>query len=253
MGASLQIQNLRVAVGEQSLLAGVNLRLAPGEVYVLLGPNGAGKSTLARTLAGDESLRVTADKFCLNDQDLLPMTANERALAGVFVSWQNPPAITGVTVANLIRISREQLGLAASPWETRRDLLETLKVVGLDGSYADREFNVGFSGGERKKLELAQLLSLAPQLAVLDELDSGLDADAIKILAENLERVRDTQVTMLVITHRTELVKKLRCDRAGVMIRGQIVYEGDQNVIEEIEKDGYTKYFSSKYDSTADR
>jgi len=239
----LRIENLHAKVGNVEVLRGVNLELAAGEVHAIMGPNGSGKSTLAHVLAGREPYEVTG-RVLYEDRDLLAMTPEERATAGVFLAFQHPVEIPGVgnlyllrTAFNSIRRARglEELG----PVEFLGLAEEKMKLVEMDRSFMNRSVNEGFSGGEQKRNEIFQMAILEPKLAILDETDSGLDIDALRVVANGVNSLRSPERTMLVITHHQRLLEYIIPDRVHVMAGGRIVRSGGKELAVELEAHGY--------------
>lgn len=240
---SLEIKNLKVNREGKEIVLGVSLTINPGEVHVLMGPNGSGKSSLANSLMGHPKSEVVAGSVELDGEDLLALKVDARARAGLFLSMQHTPELPGVGLVSFLRAAvnakREKpIGVA----EFHGLLKETMKELGIDPSFASRTLNEGFSGGERKRMEVLQLLLLKPKYAILDETDSGLDVDALKIVVNGIEKARANGTGVLVITHYTQLVKDLRPEKVYVMVGGKIAKSGGSEIGEEIEKDGYAKY-----------
>lgn len=242
--ALLTVKILHVHARERELLHGLNLQLQPGETVVLMGPNGAGKSTLASTIAGLPSYQVSQGKIYFQNQDITSQPPEERARAGLLLTWQNPVSIPGVTISNYIRQVRDLYGASQEHrWEWRRDMLEWLSQLGFDPAVAERDFGVGFSGGEKKKLELLQILLFRPRLAILDELDSGLDADAAHVVGENLRRYQEeTGGCLLIITHTGSILNDLKINRVHVLADGQLVETGSRDLIAHIQTHGYAQW-----------
>ena len=249
--AILDVRDLSVAIEsggtteeELAILEKVSMSIGAGETHVLMGPNGAGKSTLGYTLMGNEKYNVTGGSITFDGQDLLSMNVNERARAGLFLSFQNPLEVPGVTLSNFIRSAKEQRDDARIKlWDFRKELKAKMAVLQMDESYMDRDLNVGFSGGEKKKSEILQLLMLKPKLAILDETDSGLDVDAVRTVSKGVEAYQKEQDgALLIITHSTRILESLKIDRTHVMVNGRIVAEGDGSLVDEINENGFEKY-----------
>ena len=234
----LSVRDLHVQVGEKEILHGVNLSVGTDETHVLLGPNGTGKSTLGYAITGNPAYQVTRGSITFDGEDITSMPVNERAKKGVFLSFQNPLEVPGVTLSAFIRTALEQKRLRL--WDFKKKLKETMALLSMDESYAERDLNVGFSGGEKKKAEILQMLMLEPKLAILDETDSGLDVDAVRTVSEGVRLFREkTHGSLLIITHSTRILEALRVDRTHVMENGVIVREGDAALVEEINEKGF--------------
>ena len=237
----LQVRNLSVSVEDKPILHGIDLEVRPGETHVLMGPNGAGKSTLGYTIMGSPRYEVTGGEILFKGKELLEETADQRAKDGIFLSFQNPLEVPGVTLSAFIRTALEQKsGSRIRLWDFKKKLKETMALLSMDESYAERDLNVGFSGGEKKKAEILQMLMLEPKLAILDETDSGLDVDAVRTVSEGVRLFREkTHGSLLIITHSTRILEALRVDRTHVMENGVIVREGDAALVEEINEKGF--------------
>ena len=237
----LSVRDLHVQVGEKEILHGVNLSVGTDETHVLLGPNGTGKSTLGYAITGNPAYQVTRGSITFDGEDITAMPVNERAKKGVFLSFQNPLEVPGVTLSAFICTALEQKsGSRIRLWDFKKKLKETMALLSMDESYAERDLNVGFSGGEKKKAEILQMLMLEPKLAILDETDSGLDVDAVRTVSEGVRLFREkTHGSLLIITHSTRILEALRVDRTHVMENGVIVREGDAALVEEINEKGF--------------
>ena len=240
----LTISNLYVNAGDKEILAGVDLEVGYGQTHVLMGPNGTGKSTLGLALMGSPKYEITKGNIVFDGEDITEEGANERAKKGIFLSFQNPPEVPGVTLSSFIKSALEQVtGERVKLWDYKKKLKETMDLLGMDESYAERDLNVGFSGGEKKKAEILQLLMLEPKLAILDETDSGLDVDAVRIVSSGIsEYQRRCGGSLLVITHSMGILDSLHVDRAHVMVEGRIVKTGGRELIEEVNSNGYSKW-----------
>ena len=235
----LSVRDLHVQVGEKEILHGVNISVGTDETHVLLGPNGTGKSTLGYAITGNPAYQVTRGSITFDGEDITSMPVNERAKKGVFLSFQNPLEVPGVTLSAFIRTALEQKS-GSRLWDFKKKLKETMTLLSMDESYAERDLNVGFSGGEKKKAEILQMLMLEPKLAILDETDSGLDVDAVRTVSEGVRLFREkTHGSLLIITHSTRILEALRVDRTHVMENGVIVREGDAALVEEINEKGF--------------
>jgi Fe-S cluster assembly ATP-binding protein len=240
----LEIKNLHASVGGNAILKGVDLTVAAGEVHAIMGPNGSGKSTLAQVLAGRESYEVTEGSVTYDGHDLLDLDPEDRARAGVFLAFQYPVEIPGVSNVYFLRAAlnavRSQRGEdELDPIDFLAYVREKLKVVEMDESFLQRSVNEGFSGGEKKRNEIFQMAVLDPKLAILDETDSGLDIDALKIVAAGVNAMRDPKRSMIVVTHYQRLLEYIVPDRVHVLADGKIVRSGDKSLALELEKKGY--------------
>lgn len=240
----LEIKNLHAAVDGKAILKGVNLTINDGEVHVLMGPNGSGKSTLSNVLVGNPRYEVTEGSITFNGKDLLALAPEDRAHEGVFMSFQAPTEIPGVSMTNFLRAAlnakRKYYGLEPLPaQEFLRLLREKRKLVGLDAHFMSRGVNEGFSGGERKRNEIFQMAVLEPTFSILDETDSGLDVDALRTVAEGFQSLRTPQTSALVITHYQRMLDYMRPDFVHVLADGRIVKDGDVSLGYEIEERGF--------------
>lgn len=244
----LKIENLHATVGGKEVLKGIDLTIKAGEVHAIMGPNGSGKSTLSYVLAGREGYEITAGKVIFMGQDLLAMSADERAAVGVFLAFQYPVEIPGVstttflkTALNSIRKKRGEKEL--EPIEFLKLQKEKLTQLGMDPEMLKRGVNVGFSGGEKKRNEVLQMAMLAPKLAILDETDSGLDIDALKVVAEGVNALRSSERGFLVITHYQRLLDYIKPDIVHVLARGKIQKTGGPELALQLEEKGYAEYY----------
>jgi Fe-S cluster assembly ATP-binding protein len=240
----LEIRNLHVKVEGAEILRGVDLQVGAGEVHAIMGPNGSGKSTLAHVLAGRESYDVTDGQVLYEGKDLLAMSPEERAWAGVFLAFQYPVEIPGVgnsyflrAAVNALRANRGESDLDAMDFLSLAR--EKVKVVQMDESFLSRSVNEGFSGGEKKRNEIFQMAMLEPKLAILDETDSGLDVDALRIVAKGVNGLRREDRSIVVVTHYQRILNYLVPDRTHVLIEGRIVKSGDDSLAREVEEHGY--------------
>ena len=237
----LKIQDPHVSVEEKEILHGVNLTIGQDETHVLMGPNGTGKSTLGYAVTGNPAYSVTSGSIVFDGEDITELPVNERAKKGIFLSFQNPLEVPGVTLSAFIRSALEQkTGSRLRLWDFKKKLKETMALLSMDESYAERDLNVGFSGGEKKKAEILQMLMLEPKLAILDETDSGLDVDAVRTVSEGVRLFRErTHGSLLIITHSTRILEALHVDAAHVMEEGVIVRNGGAELVEEINEKGF--------------
>lgn len=238
--ALLTINNLQSSVDDKAILKGVDLAVNKGEIHVIMGPNGAGKSTLANVLMGHPAHEVTGGEAIFNGKDLLDMKVDERAREGLFMSFQYPEEVPGVTVVNFLRTAKGQLsGEVPSVFELNSDINENLADLNMSDSYLSRYLNQGFSGGEKKKNEILQMSVLQPKLAILDETDSGLDVDAIKDVYEKIQKLSTADNAIVVITHYNKILKYIKPDVVHVLVDGKIVASGDMDLANKIEVEGY--------------
>ncbi len=238
----IRITNLSVAIAEKQVLSHINLEIQPGSVHALMGRNGSGKSTLAYALMGHPAYTITFGSIEFNGTDITNLSIDKRAQAGIFLAFQNPLEIPGVTVFNFLKEAHAAITQKAIPVnEFKQFLFEQMDILRIDHAFAYRELNAGFSGGEKKRLELLQLLVLKPQLAILDEIDSGLDVDAIKIVAEGLQAARtaNPNMSILMITHYPRLLNYITPDAVHVMHAGTIMQSGNSELAQQIEQRGY--------------
>ena len=239
--ALLTIENLSVEIEEKELLHGVSMEVGSGEIHVLMGPNGAGKSTLGYTVMGSPEYKVTGGTIIFDGADITGESPDKRAKRGIFLSFQNPVEIPGITLSDFLRSSLEQItGQRMKLWDFKKQLKTAMETLQMDAAYADRDLNVGFSGGEKKKAEILQLLMLKPKLAILDETDSGLDVDAVRTVSAGIAAYREScGGSLLIITHNTKILEALPTDRAHIIADGNIVREGGAELIAEINEHGF--------------
>lgn len=238
----LKITGLHVSVGDKEILHGVDLTVNSDETHVLMGPNGTGKSTLGYAITGNPAYTVTEGDIVFGGESIVDMPVNERAKKGIFLSFQNPLEVPGVTLSSFIRSALEQkTKTRLRLWDFKKKLAETMKLLDMDESYADRDLNVGFSGGEKKKSEILQMLMLEPKLAILDETDSGLDVDAVRTVSQGVKLYRErVHGSLLIITHSTRILEALTVDAAHVMENGVIVKNGGAELVEKINEKGFS-------------
>lgn len=239
----LELRNVHAVADDTVILRGVDLTINPGEVHALMGPNGAGKSTLASVVMGHPGYRVTDGQILLNGADIATWSPDQRARAGIFLAFQYPEAISGVSVIQFLRqamVARKGLS-ELSVLEVRLELAEWMDRLGMDPAFAERHLNDGFSGGERKRNEVLQMALLEPVVALLDETDSGLDIDALRIVARGVRTVRSEHPAMgvVVVTHYVKLLEEIEPDRVHILVDGQIVHSGGVELAAAIELDGY--------------
>jgi Fe-S cluster assembly ATP-binding protein len=250
--ATLEIKDLHVSVstedGPKEILKGVNLTIRDGETHAIMGPNGSGKSTLAYSIAGHPKYDVTSGSVTLDGVDVLAMTVDERARAGLFLAMQYPVEVPGVSVSNFLRTAKTAIAGEAPKLRTWvKDVNAAMDRVKMDTAFANRNVNEGFSGGEKKRHEIVQLELLDPKVAVLDETDSGLDIDALKIVSEGVNRFKESgDKGVLLITHYTRILRYITPDFVHVFVDGRMVEEGGPELADELEANGYDKYVSAQ-------
>ncbi|MBI2043263.1 Fe-S cluster assembly ATPase SufC [Candidatus Pacearchaeota archaeon] len=235
----LEIKNLNVNVEGKEIIKNLNLNLEKGKIYALMGPNGSGKSTLSQVLIGNPKYNFSGEIFFENE-DISNLKPNERAKKGLFLSFQYPVEISGITISNFLKTALNSLkGKKISPIEFWNILDKHSKKLNIDKTFLSRFLNEGFSGGEKKKAEILQMLILNPKLAILDETDSGLDIDSLRTVAEGIKNFADKDKTVLLITHYKRILEYVKPDKIFIMKRGKIITEGGSELIDELEKKGY--------------
>jgi Fe-S cluster assembly ATP-binding protein len=240
MVGTFEARDLRVSVGGKEIIKGMSIVVRPGEVHALMGPNGSGKSTLAYALMGHPRYAVTGGTLTIDGEDITRLSPDERAKKGVFLSFQHPVEIPGVTVESFLRMAYNSVkGLSLGVVEFHRLLKERMELLRIDPMFARRYLNDGFSGGEKKRMETLQMLMLDPAFAVLDEADSGLDVDALRVVAEGINRMRDPHHGIVIITHFNRILKLIEPDYVHVIADGRIVRSGGKELAHEIEERGY--------------
>jgi len=256
MTTALEIRNLHVAVEDEQILKGIDLLLKQGEIHALMGPNGSGKSTLAYALVGHPTYEPTAGQVIFDGKDLLEMEPDERSRAGLFLAFQYPVSVPGVTVANFLRQAINARRREEDPDDKgisipafRRTLKEKMDLLNMDHKFAGRYLNEGFSGGEKKRAEILQMATLEPKIAIMDETDSGLDIDALRVVAEGANRLKDElNMGVLVITHYQRILNYIEPDHVHVMLGGRIVESGGPELALELEEKGYD-WLREKHDA----
>ena len=243
----LNVKNLSVDVEDKSILHGINLTINKGETHVLMGPNGAGKSTLGCTLMGNPNYHVTDGEIFFGGENITKEAADKRAKLGMFLSFQNPLEVPGISLSNFIRNALSaRTGKNVRIWDFNKELQKAMEVLDMDPSYGFRDLNVGFSGGEKKKAEILQLLLLNPSLAILDETDSGLDVDAVRTVSKGIEEYQKSKDgALLIITHSTRILESLHVDKTHVLVDGRLVAEGDGSLVDEINVNGFEQFIAS--------
>jgi Fe-S cluster assembly ATP-binding protein len=245
--ATLEIRDLHVSVGADAdgaeILKGVDLTIASGQTHAIMGPNGSGKSTLAYSIAGHPKYTVTGGTVTLDGEDVLAMTVDERARAGLFLAMQYPVEVPGVSVSNFLRTAATAVRGEAPKLRTWvKEVNGAMQALEMDKAFAERSVNEGFSGGEKKRHEILQLELLKPKIAILDETDSGLDVDALRVVSEGVNRVRDTGIGTLLITHYTRILRYITPDFVHVFFDGRIVESGGAELADQLENEGYARF-----------
>jgi Fe-S cluster assembly ATP-binding protein len=249
--SKLEIKDLHVEVqtdgGAKEILKGVDLTIRSGEVHAVMGPNGSGKSTLASTISGHPSYEVTGGEITLDGEDVLEMSPDERAKAGLFLAMQYPVEIPGVTMANFLRTAKTALDGEAPPIRSwMGEVRETMNNLRMGNEFMERNVNEGFSGGEKKRAEIMQLELLKPKFALLDETDSGLDVDALRVVSEGVNRAHQTtDMGVLLITHYTRILRYIQPDFVHVFVNGQVAEEGGAELAERLEEEGYDRFLTA--------
>lgn len=240
----LQVKDISASVDGKKILYGVNLEVGAGETHVLMGPNGAGKSTLGNVLMGNPGYQLEGGQIIFDGEDITNLSPDKRATAGMFMSFQNPLEVPGISLSSFIRSALiAKTNKPVKIFQFQKQLEETMKLLDMDPDYANRDLNVGFSGGEKKKAEILQLLMLSPKLAILDETDSGLDVDAVRTVSKGIQEYQKKQNgALLIITHSTKILESLDVDYTHVMVKGEIVDSKDASLVEEINREGFERY-----------
>ncbi|MFU0828227.1 MAG: FeS assembly ATPase SufC [Lachnoclostridium sp.] len=243
----LEINNLKVCTEEKTILHDLNLTVNKGEVHVIMGPNGAGKSTLGYAIMGHPGYFIKEGSILFEGEDITQEKADVRAKKGIFLSFQNPEEIAGVTLENFLRTSRAAVtGKPVKVFAFKKELQKNMETLNMDKEYANRYLNLGFSGGEKKKSEILQMLLLNPKLAILDETDSGLDVDAVKIVSKGVHEFKNKNNSLIIITHNTKILEYLPVDRVHILQNGSIVKTGDASLINKVNKSGFRDFIKSK-------
>lgn len=250
--ATLEIRGLTVTVdveeGTKEILRGVDLTVRSGETHAIMGPNGSGKSTLAYSIAGHPKYTVTGGTVTLDGEDVLSMSVDERARAGLFLAMQYPVEVPGVTVSNFLRTAKTAIDGQAPKLRTWvKDVKSSMDALRMDPAFAERNVNEGFSGGEKKRHEILQMELLKPKVAILDETDSGLDVDALRVVSEGVNRAKEgSDIGVLLITHYTRILRYIKPDFVHVFVDGKIVEEGGPELADRLEAEGYDRYLATQ-------
>ena len=249
--STLEIKDLHAEVetedGPKEILKGVTLTIRDGETHAIMGPNGSGKSTLAYSLAGHPKYKITSGTVTLDGEDVLSMSPDERAQAGLFLAMQYPVEIPGVSVANFLRTAKTAIdGEAPKLRHWVKDVKTAMENLRMDASFAERNLNEGFSGGEKKRHEILQMELLEPKIAILDETDSGLDVDALRVVSEGVNRVKDkTGLGVMLITHYTRILRYIQPDYVHVFVNGRVAESGGRDLAERLEEEGYDRFLQA--------
>ena len=239
----LKIEDLHVNAEDKEILKGIDLTINKGEIHVIMGPNGSGKTTTANAILNNPAYTKQSGKIVLEGKDITNSRTDEIARQGVFMSFQLPEEIPGISVTNFLKTAKKQVtGKPVKIFEFKEELKYDMECLNMNPKYMDRSLNVGFSGGEKKKNEILQMLVLNPKLAILDETDSGLDVDAIKTVSQGIQMFKDEDNAVLIITHNTKILANLKVDYVHILVDGKIVKTGGQELAKEIEENGYSNY-----------
>ena len=241
----LDIHSLSAALEDgKQILNDLDLSIGKGEIHVLMGPNGAGKSSLGNTIMGNPVYQVTGGSIKFKEQDITEESPDKRAKLGMFMSFQTPLEVPGISLETFIRSAiHHKTGEHVKLFQVQKELQRCMELLNMDSSYAKRDLNVGFSGGERKKSEILQLLMLKPDFAILDETDSGLDIDAVRVVSKGIEEYQKTVGgSLLIITHNTKILESLKVDKTHILVNGKIVMTGDGSLVAQVNKEGFEKY-----------
>ena len=243
MNELLKITNLHANAGEKEILKGLDLTINKGETHVIMGPNGSGKSTTANVILNNPEYKITEGDIFLEGEKINDLKTDEIARKSVFMSFQSPEEIPGISVMNFLKYAKNKTtGEPVKVFQLKEEIENNMQELKMNSSYLNRNLNVGFSGGEKKKTEILQMLTLKPKLAILDETDSGLDVDAIKIVSKGIKMFSNEENSTLIITHGTKILKELDVDYVHILVNGQIVATGSGELAKEIEENGYAKY-----------
>lgn len=235
----LRVENAWASVGEKQILKGVDLNIGKGEVHVIMGPNGSGKSTLANIIMANPVYNLDKGKIIFEGEDITDLSTDKRSLKGLFMSFQTPQEVAGISVENFIRQAKLARGEKSSLIKFRKEVENQMELLNMKPEYRERYLNVGFSGGEKKKTEILQMLMLQPKLAILDETDSGLDVDAVRTVSKGLKEYLNGETSAIIITHHREILKEINPDFVHVLYDGRVAIEGDVSLVDRIEKEGF--------------
>ena len=243
----LKIENLYVNAEEKEILKGINLKINKGEIHVIMGPNGSGKTTTANAILNNPVYTKQEGSIEFEGEDITNLNTDEIARKGIFMSFQQPEEIPGITVTNFLKTAKNKItGEPIKIFKFKEEIKKHMEELQIKPEYSERNLNVGFSGGEKKKNEILQMLVLNPKLAILDETDSGLDVDAIKTVSKGIEMYKNDENAVLIITHNAKILRNLKVDYVHVLIDGKIVKTGGEEIIKDIEENGYKKYKTTK-------
>ena len=243
MNTLLEIKDLYVNAGEKEILKGLNLNIKKGETHVIMGPNGAGKSTLANVILNNPQYKKIKGQVMFDGDDISNLPTHEIAQKGVFMSFQSPEEIPGISTMNFLKYAKNKItGKPVKIFELKKEIEKDIEELNMNKNLIERNLNVGFSGGEKKKNEILQMLVLNPKLAILDETDSGLDVDAIRTVSKGIQMYHNKNNGVLIITHNTRILENLKVDYVHILVNGKIVKTGDMSLAEEIENNGYEEY-----------
>lgn len=241
----LEVKNLNAGLEDgKQILNDLNIQIENGQTHVLMGPNGAGKSSLGNTLMGNPVYKINSGNIFFKDQDITHETTDKRAKLGMFMSFQQPLEVPGISLESFIRSALQQkTGDRVKLFQFQKELNSAMELLNMNPDYAKRDLNVGFSGGERKKSEILQLLMLKPDFAILDETDSGLDVDAVRVVSKGIEEYQKrVGGSLLIITHNAKILESLKVDKTHILVKGHIVHTGDGSLVEKINKEGFENY-----------
>ena len=243
MDELLEINDLHVKAGEKEILKGLNLKINKGEVHVIMGPNGAGKSTTAHAILNNPEYTKTSGKIKFEGEDITNLSTDKIAKKGIFMSFQSPEEIPGITVTNFLKFAKNKIdNKPVKIFEFKDTIKKYMEELNMNPKLIDRDLNVGFSGGEKKKNEILQMLVLGPKLAILDETDSGLDVDAVRTVSKGIDMFKNDDNAILIITHNNKILTNLKVDYVHILVNGRIVKTGDASLAKEIEENGYGAY-----------